>query len=55
MHLVNHIQTADGLIQHDQLWFERNRPCDVDPLQLSAAELMRIFNPILWLEADPFQ
>ena len=45
------IQSRDGFIRDDEIWMERDRPGNTDSLSLSAAELVRITECILGMEA----
>src|SRR5438445_8023864 len=39
--LDRNVERGDGLVGDDKLWVERQRPCDTDPLALTAGELVR--------------
>ncbi|MNW46884.1 hypothetical protein D3C74_241990 [compost metagenome] len=42
LRLDRHVERRDGLVGDDQLRLQGQRPCNANPLPLSAGELMRI-------------
>ena len=46
------VERRDGLVEHDHLWIERERPGESDPLSLSTGELVREAIRVLRAQAD---
>ena len=49
--LHRHVQSRDGLVEHDQPRLERQRPGHPDALSLAARELVRVAVEVLGVEA----
>ena len=52
LRLNRYIQRGHGLVAHQQIRFDRQRPGDADALALAAGELVRETSPHVWVEAD---
>ncbi len=52
LRLDRHVERRNRLVGDDQLWAQRERTGDADPLALSARELMRIAVDVIGGEAD---
>ena len=50
--LDRHVEGGDGLVEHDQLRLEGERPGDADALALTPGEVLRVAVGVARLEAD---
>ena len=50
--LDRHVQRRDGLVAHDQVGLQDERPRDADPLPLPTAELVRVPTRVVRLQPD---
>ena len=51
--LDRHVERGDGLVEHDEVGLERERPRDPDALALAAGELVRVAGRVLGPQARP--
>src|SRR5690606_11059543 len=55
LRLDRDVERGDRLIGDNEVWLNRKRPRDADPLPLTAGKLVRVPRRILPLQATPFE